>query len=195
MARIVLISPDLKGGQNAAKLAQRTRYVATRPGVELLADERSTLPATKKVARCGCTREQVWKRIFCAAIVKETFRKTVALCAGLWYVLWLPKGGAAMYDYMKALQKRFDRQVHGELDAQIEYAQEELRQDMDAAGRKKLLRLIDAQNALLTESALMSFTAGFKLAWGMAKELEADGLYSFEREEEEHICHPAEQED
>ena len=73
-----------------------------------------------------------------------------------------------MYDYMKALQKRFDRQEHSEL---------------------------DAQNTLLTESTLMSFTAGFKLAWGMAKELEADGLYSFEREEEEHICHPAEQED
>ena len=48
MARIVLISPYLKGGKNAAKLAQRTRYVATRPGVELLADERSTFPATKK---------------------------------------------------------------------------------------------------------------------------------------------------
>ena len=48
-----------------------------------------------------------------------------------------------MYDYMKALQKRFDRQSHPELDTQIE----------------------------------------------------ADGLYSFEREEEEHICHPAEQED
>ena len=47
-SRIVLISPYLKGGQNAAKLAHRTRYVATRPGVELLADERSTLPATKK---------------------------------------------------------------------------------------------------------------------------------------------------
>lgn len=100
-----------------------------------------------------------------------------------------------MYDYMKALQKRFDRQVHGELDAQIEYAQEELRQDMDAVERRKLLRLIDIQNSLLAESTLMSFTAGFKLAWGMAKELEADGLYSFEQEEEEHICHPAEQED
>ena len=73
-----------------------------------------------------------------------------------------------MYDYMKALQKRFDRQPHPEL---------------------------DAQNTLLVESKLMSFTAGFKLAWGMAKELEADGLYSFEREEEEHICHSAEQED
>ena len=100
-----------------------------------------------------------------------------------------------MYDYMKALQKRFDHQKYPELAEQVERAQEELRQDMDAAGRKKLLRLIDAQNALLTESALMSFTAGFKLAWGMAKELEADGLYSFEKEEEEHICRPAEQED
>ena len=100
-----------------------------------------------------------------------------------------------MYDYMKALQKRFDRQVHNETDTEVEYAQEELRRDMDTAGRRKLLRLVDAQNALLVESKLMSFTAGFKLAWGMAKELEADGLYSFEREEEERICHPAEQED
>ena len=100
-----------------------------------------------------------------------------------------------MYDYMKALQKRFDCQEHSKLDAQIKSAHEELRWDMDAAGRRKLLRLLDAQSTLLVESKLMSFTAGFKLAWGMAKELEADGLYSFEREEEEHICHPAEQED
>ena len=100
-----------------------------------------------------------------------------------------------MYDYMKALQKHFDRQSHPELDKQVEYAQDELRRDLDAVGRKKLLRLMDAQNALLAKSTLMSFTAGFKLAWGMAKELEADGLYSFEQEEEERICHPAEQED
>ena len=100
-----------------------------------------------------------------------------------------------MYDYMKSLQKRFDRQSHPELDTQIERAHEELRRDMDAAGRRKLLWLIDTQNSLLVESKLMSFTAGFKLAWGMAKELEADGLYSFEWEEEEHICHPTEQED
>ena len=100
-----------------------------------------------------------------------------------------------MYDYMKALQKHFDRQLHPELYAQVEYAQEELRRDMDAARRGKLLRLLDAQNALLVEAKLMSFTAGFKLAWGMAKELEADGLYSFEQEEEDHIYHPAEQED
>ena len=100
-----------------------------------------------------------------------------------------------MYDYMKALQKRFDRQEHSELDEQVKCAQEELRRNVDAVGRKKLLHLLDAQNALLVEAKLMSFTAGFKLAWGMAKELEADGLYSFEQEEEEHIFHPAEQED
>ena len=69
-----------------------------------------------------------------------------------------------MYDYMKALQKRFDRQEYPELAEQIEYAHEELRRDMDAAGRRKLLRLLDAQNTLLVESKLMSFTAGFKLA-------------------------------
>ena len=88
-----------------------------------------------------------------------------------------------MYDYMKALQKRFDRQEHSELDAQIEYAQAELRRDMDAAGWKKLLRLLDAQNTLLVESKLMSFTAGFKLAAGIAGELGAP--YSFDADEEE----------
>ena len=41
-----------------------------------------------------------------------------------------------MYDYMKALQKRFDRQEYPELAAQIEYAQKELRRGMDAAERK-----------------------------------------------------------
>ncbi len=41
-----------------------------------------------------------------------------------------------MYDYMKALQKRFDRQEHGELDKQVERAQEELRRNMDVAGER-----------------------------------------------------------
>ena len=88
-----------------------------------------------------------------------------------------------MYDYMKALQKRFDRQPHPELYAQVGYAREELRRDMDATERKKLLRLLDAQNALLVEAKLMSFTAGFKLAAGIAGELGAP--YSFDADEEE----------
>ena len=88
-----------------------------------------------------------------------------------------------MYDYMKALQKRFDRQSHPELDKQVKCAQEELRRDMDAVGRRKLLWLIDTQNTLLAESTLMSFTAGFKLAAGIAGELGAP--YSFDADEEE----------
>ena len=108
-------------------------------------------------------------------IIKNVLGKTQAECKA--------KLSAAMYDYMKALQKRFDRQEHSELDKQVEYAQEELRRDMDAAGRRKLLRLLDAQNALLVEATLMSFTAGFKLAAGIAGELGAP--YSFDADEEE----------
>ena len=100
-----------------------------------------------------------------------------------------------MYDYMKALQERFDEKQPEQLVYAVQAAREGLRDSIDAESRRKLLRLLDAQNALLVESKLMSFTAGFKLAWGMAKELEADGLYSFEREEEEHICRPTEQVD
>ena len=69
------------------------------------------------------------------------------------------------------------------MDTQIERAQEELRWDMDAAGRRKLLRLLDAQNTLLVEAKLMSFTAGFKLAAGIAGELGAP--YSFDTDEEQ----------
>ena len=98
-----------------------------------------------------------------------------------------------MYDCMKALQARFDKKPPEQLVRAVQSAREEGREGMDDEKRKKLLRLLDAQNILLEEATLMSFTAGFKLAWGMAKELEADGLYSFEREEEERICHPAEQ--
>ena len=87
-----------------------------------------------------------------------------------------------MYDYMKALQDRFDHQEHTELDEQVKCAQEELQRDRDAGGRRKLLRLLDAQNALLVEAKLMSFTAGFKLAAGIAGELGAP--YSFDADEE-----------
>lgn len=85
-----------------------------------------------------------------------------------------------MYEYMKALQGCFDRQKHTELDEQLRRAQEKLRRDMDTAWRRKLLHLLDGQNALPEESKLMSFLAGFRLAWGLAKEPEAGGLYSFD---------------
>lgn len=33
---------------------------------------------------------------------------------------------------------------------------------------------------LRKETSLASFTAGFKLPWGLSKKLETDGLYSFD---------------
>ena len=48
MSRIRFMSPYLKGGRDAAKLANRTRYVATRPGVEVPREEHGDRPATKK---------------------------------------------------------------------------------------------------------------------------------------------------
>ena len=42
------MSPYLKGGGGNAKMANRVRYFATRPGVEVLREEPDDLPATKK---------------------------------------------------------------------------------------------------------------------------------------------------
>ena len=96
----------------------------------------------------------------CVAIDKEkrklfaysdSFLRPVVVC------MLATKGGAAMYDYMKALQDRFDHQEHTELDEQVKCAQEELRCDMDAAGRRKLLRLIDTQNSSAWTPPAVSF--------------------------------------
>ena len=48
MSRVRFMSPYLKGGRDSGKLVNRARYIATRPGVEVLRDEGSDQPATKK---------------------------------------------------------------------------------------------------------------------------------------------------
>ena len=42
------MSPYLKGGRDSGKLVNRARYIATRPGVEVLRGEQQDQPATKK---------------------------------------------------------------------------------------------------------------------------------------------------
>ena len=88
-----------------------------------------------------------------------------------------------MYDYMKALQERFDEKQPVQLVYAVQSVREGPRDGIDAERRRKLLRLLDAQNALLVESKLMSFTAGFKLAADIAGELGTP--YSFDADEEE----------
>ena len=94
-----------------------------------------------------------------------------------------------MGDYMRALQQRFDNQQQERLDVinkELSSAIEELRSKLERPERKILLCLIDTAEALRDEQALVSFTAGFKLAHGIAEEL--GPRYSFAKEEEERAC-------
>ena len=101
-----------------------------------------------------------------------------------------------MNDYMKALHQRFYREPDfSDLEEDIESTRQEVRDCLDKLQRRRLMHLVDTQNLLREETSLASFMAGFKLAWGLSKELEADGLYSFDEEETKRVCHRIEQED
>ena len=94
-----------------------------------------------------------------------------------------------MNDYMRALHQRFFREPDvSELEEDIENTRQEVRDFLDKMQRRRLMHLVDTQNLLREKISLASFTAGFKLAWGLSKELEADGLYSFDEEETERVC-------
>ncbi|ERK64623.1 MULTISPECIES: DUF6809 family protein [Oscillospiraceae] len=82
-----------------------------------------------------------------------------------------------MNDYMQALHQRFFREPEcADVREEIKDLRQELRETLQKPERRKLLRLVDAQNLLREETSLASFMAGFKLAWGLAQELEADRL-------------------
>lgn len=94
-----------------------------------------------------------------------------------------------MTDYMTALHQRFFQEPDfTELEEKMEQTRQEVRDCLDKLQRRKLMQLVDAQNLLREKTSLASFIAGFKLAWGIAKELEADGLYSFDYEQEQRAC-------
>ena len=100
-----------------------------------------------------------------------------------------------MSDYIRALHQRFFRKPNvTQLEKEIEAARQDVRDCLDKAQRRRLMDLIDGQALLREAISQASFTAGFKLAWGIAKELEADGLYSPE-EETEYICLHLQKED
>lgn len=100
-----------------------------------------------------------------------------------------------MNDYMKALHQRFFRKPNlTELEKEIETARQDVRDCLDKVQRRRLMDLVDGQALLREAISLASFTAGFKLAWGITKELEADDLYS-SQEETEDICLHIQKED
>ena len=93
-----------------------------------------------------------------------------------------------MNDYMRALHQRFfQKPLCAEQQREIQLARLELRNRLDKPERRTLLRLLDAEALMREKISLASFTAGFKLDAGIAKELEADGIYSFDEEETEQL--------
>ncbi len=100
-----------------------------------------------------------------------------------------------MNDYMKALHQRFFlKPDFAEMEEDIEQTRQEVQNCLDKMERRKLMHLVDTQNLLREETSLASFIAGFKLAWGITKELEAGGLYSFQQDEEQRACEIIERE-
>lgn len=94
-----------------------------------------------------------------------------------------------MYEYLQALHQRFFCEPElSALNNDIEAARQKLVEHLDKPQRILLLRLLDAESRLKNEVSLESFAAGFKLAAGIAKELQADGLYSYEEEIEQRIA-------
>ena len=89
-----------------------------------------------------------------------------------------------MHDYMQALQQRFFRAPRCEdLRMTVEDTCGEFLKRMSDEDKRKLLLIVDSMDAIRDEVSLESFIAGFKLAWGISRELETDGLYSYDEEE------------
>ena len=88
-----------------------------------------------------------------------------------------------MYDYMRALEERFNSKPSYEQRQQLEAMRQGVSALLDKEGRKKLLRLVDGHTMAQEEMALTSFTAVFRLAWGIAAELSTDSSYSYDQEQ------------
>ena len=99
-----------------------------------------------------------------------------------------------MCEYLQALHQRyFQEPKHTDLHEEIKKLRQELEDNLNPSQRKLLLLLLDVQDYLKNDVSLESFAAGFKLAAGIAKELEADGLYSYNAEVEKEIERDTEQ--
>ena len=85
------------------------------------------------------------------------------------------------YEYMRALRQRFFVEPDVALQKEVEKGWRGLSERVSKEDQKRILGLVDLQAALLDESTLASFTAGFQVALGIAGELKP---YSFARDEE-----------
>ena len=79
--------------------------------------------------------------------------------------------------YMSELYRRYFRATgFNELEEEIENTRQEVRDCLDQAQRRELMRLVDAQDQLKANLAQASFEAGFRLAMGLLQEVEVERI-------------------
>ena len=79
--------------------------------------------------------------------------------------------------YMSELYRRYFRATDfSELEEEIENTRQEVRDCLDQAQRRELMRLVDAQDQLKATLAQASFEAGFRLAMGLLQEVEVERI-------------------
>lgn len=94
-----------------------------------------------------------------------------------------------MYNYMRSLQRQFETkpQFFQDLADEIRQTHKQLSARLETEDRKLLLKLVDMEDLLHSESSLHSFISGYRLAIGIDKELAEEPVYSFDREEDERM--------
>lgn len=94
-----------------------------------------------------------------------------------------------MKDYMRALHQRFCREPDfSELEKILKTPARRCGTAWARCSGAGSCTLWTHRICYERKSPWPGFTAGFKLAWGLSKELEADGLYFFDEEKTERIC-------
>ena len=78
-----------------------------------------------------------------------------------------------MYDYMKALQRQFEPKSRSiqDLADEVDRFHRELSSRLAKEDRKLLLKLVDTEDDLRDAAALHNFTCGYRLAYGIHREL------------------------
>ena len=91
-----------------------------------------------------------------------------------------------MPEYMKALYERFKREVPEvtTLEKETDQIYENLCAQLEKPERKLLLELTNLEDCLQYEIALYSFIEGYRLAWGIHRELTEVPPYSFDKDQE-----------
>jgi hypothetical protein len=93
-----------------------------------------------------------------------------------------------MYDYMRALHQQFCKDPDcAELRQEIKSLRLEIADQLQPQQKKQLLKLTDLSNVLQDETAFTSFVSGFRLACGIAKELNMEDPFSFMAAEEQRL--------